>query len=199
MTSEKGYFQTKRTELKEGSFVFFIGRGFIIAAILIISSLSFALGYFVGKSVQSPVESRTSVITQENLRNKNVPPPKADIDKRSFLTTPDEKEAVAQQPEQTKGTQETQRTKETPETRETTKVRKYTVQVGAFKNASDADALKAKLDKKGYKTYMTRSETKKHENLYKVRIGEFDTRKEAEVLSIKIRNSDGLQTFVILK
>ena len=163
----------KRADLKDRSSVFLIGRGFIIATALIISSLSFALGYFVGKSAQPPVEGRTSIIAQE--------------------------EAVAQQPEQMKGTQEAQRTKETLKIRETTKTKKYTVQVGAFKNASDADALKAELDKEGYRTYITRSETKKDGDLYKVRIGEFDTRKEAEVLSIKIKNRQGLQTFVTLK
>ena len=170
----------KRADLKSRPSVFFIGRGLIIATILIISSLSFTLGYFVGKSVQPPVEIRTSTIAQEEAE-------------------PDEKKVVAQQPEQMKGTEEAQRTKETLKIRETTKTRKYTVQVGALKNASDADALKAELDKEGYRTYITRSETKKHGDLYKVRIGEFDTRKEAEVLSIKIKNSQGLQTFVTLK
>lgn len=78
----------------------------------------------------------------------------------------------------------------------TTATRKYTVQVGAFKNAEEADALKTKLSKKGYKVFVTAAKTKKQEILHKVMVGEYKTRKEAEVLSVKLKNSEGLRTFV---
>jgi hypothetical protein len=52
----------KRADLKEKSSVFFIGRGFIIIVILIVSSLSFTLGYFVGKINRQSVDSRASFI-----------------------------------------------------------------------------------------------------------------------------------------
>jgi cell division protein FtsN len=233
----------KRTDPKREPSVFYIGKGIIIIAVLIISSLSFTLGYFVGKSIQTPVVNQTSVITpQESTEQKNI-----DTEK---------KEAVGQEPiqetQQTAKTQqarETNRVQETKETikikktkennnstlsphppftkggqeggkgarlpsvgqgkggfsnearktKETPKIRKYTVQAGVFKDVSVADALKAKLDKKGYKTYIIPSETKKHEKLYKVMVGEFATRKEAEVLSIKIKNAESLQTFVTFK
>jgi len=200
----------KRSDLKENSSVFFIGKGIIIIAILITSSLSFALGYFVGRSVQPPLVNQTSVIPQQDsAEQKNA--------------EPDKKETIAQQPEQTLKPQETQQTiklqqvlqnqqtrknqqtqqiretKQTRETPKTTKTRKYTVQAGAFKDASDANALKTKLDKKGYKTIVTQSKTKKHKKLYKVIVGDFVTRKEAEVLSIKIKKAEGLKTFVTFK
>jgi hypothetical protein len=97
------------------------------------------------------------------------------------------------------GILQTSQTEETQETKETPKTRKYTVQAGVFKDAYVADALKAKLDKKGYKTYIIPSETKRHEKLYKVMVGEFITRKEAEVLSIQIKNAESLRTFVTFK
>jgi cell division septation protein DedD len=75
----------------------------------------------------------------------------------------------------------------------------YTVQVGAFKNASDADALKKKLEKKGYKTSMAPSESKKEGALYKVWVGKFSTRKDAETLSMKIKKTESLQAFVTVK
>lgn len=196
----------KRTDLKENSSVLFIGRGFIIIAIFITSSLSFTLGYFVGKSVRPPVVNQTSAITQQNSTEQKNP-------------VMYEKGAVNQQPEQIQEhretqetqqtveipktqeiqqTQETQSSKETKETKGTPKARKYTVQAGAFKNVSDANILKERLDKKGYKTYIT-LETKNHKKLYKVRIGDFAARKEAEILSIKIKKSEGLNTFVTFK
>lgn len=193
----------KRTDLKENSSVLFIGRGFIIIAIFITSSLSFTLGYFVGKSVRPPVVNQTSAITQQNSTEQKNP-------------VMYEKGTVNPQPEQIqehRETQETQQTVEIPKTQEiqqtqetqssketkgTPKARKYTVQAGAFKGVSDANALKARLDKKGYKTYIT-LETKNHKKLYKVRIGDFATRKEAEILSIKIKKSEGLNTFVTFK
>jgi cell division septation protein DedD len=197
----------KRTEIKEMSSVFYIGKWIVIIAILITSSLSFTLGYFVGKSFQPPVVNQTTVIpVQESAEQKNIESEK--------------KEALVQQPEQTQKPQETQQTvkaqqaqettktqitketkqtTETKETKKTLKTRKYTVQTGAFKDISDANALKSRLDKKGYKTYIAPTETKTHKKLYKVMAGDFVTRKEAEVLSIKIKKAEGLKTFVTFK
>ncbi|MBI5187764.1 MAG: SPOR domain-containing protein [Nitrospirae bacterium] len=172
----------KKTDLKEKSFVFLIGRGVFITAILTTSALSFTLGYFVGKIARpqpQPVENSITATRQASTEQKDVAP--------------------TLQPEQTQKTPETQQTQETQKTRETPKTKKYTVQVSAFQNASDAERLKKKLDKKGYKTYITTSETKKHEKLYKVRTGEFKSRKEAEILSIKIRKTEGLQAFVTFR
>jgi cell division protein FtsN len=74
----------------------------------------------------------------------------------------------------------------------------YTVQIGAFRNASDADSLKLKFVKKGYKSFIMASK-RKDKKLYKVMIGEFFSRKDAELLSVKIKKKEGLRTFVTLK
>lgn len=197
----------KRTDLKENSSVLFIGRGFIIIAIFITSSLSFTLGYFVGKSVRPPVVNQTSVFpAQESAEQKNIESAGTVLQQpqqTQKIQPPEEiqgKESQVQQNNQTKETIMTQKTKEAKKTQTTQKIqpRKYTVQACAFKNVSDANALKARLDKKGYKTYIT-LETKNHKKLYKVRMGDFATRKEAEILSIKIKKSEGLNTFVTFK
>lgn len=72
----------------------------------------------------------------------------------------------------------------------------FTVQAGAFRNASYAKAFETRLKEKGYSAYMTLSESKEGEKLYKVYIGKFTEREEAKTLSEKIRNSEGIQTFV---
>ena len=94
------------------------------------------------------------------------------------------------EPKDTKAAQDKLKTPKNPLTRN------YTVQAGAFKNPDEADALKTKMSKKGYKSYVTTAKTKKQETLHKVMVGEFKTRKEAEVVSIKLKNSEGLRTFV---
>jgi cell division septation protein DedD len=201
----------KRTDLKEKSSVFFIGRGFITISIIIISSLSFTLGYFVGKNTRHSVDSQASFIPaqQDTTEKKNT------VYEGKEIAIPQSGEMQQSQenhkPQETQETQEIEKVKENiptesqptpkiiPKTKDTNKVRAYTVQAGAFKHVPEADALKTKLDKKGYKTYVMPSKTKKHQKLYKVMIGEFVTRKEADVLSAKIRETEGLKTFVTIK
>jgi cell division septation protein DedD len=72
----------------------------------------------------------------------------------------------------------------------------FTVQVGAFKNASYAETRMAWLKEKGYSAYITLSGSKERGRLYKVCTGKFAEREKAKTLSEKIRNSEGLQTFV---
>lgn len=197
----------KRTEIKEMSSVFYIGKWIVIIAILITSSLSFTLGYFVGKSFQPPVVNQTTVIpVQKSAEQKNIESEKKEalVQQPEQTQKPQETQQTvkAQQAQETKKTQitkETKQTTETKETKKTLKTRKYTVQTGAFKDISDANALKSRLDKKGYKTYIAPTETKTHKKLYKVMVGDFVTRKEAEVLSIKIKKAEGLKTFVTFK
>jgi hypothetical protein len=72
----------------------------------------------------------------------------------------------------------------------------FTVQVGAFKNASYAEALMAWLKEKGYSAYLTLSVSREGEKLYKVCIGKFTEREKAKTLSEKIRSSESLEAFV---
>jgi len=191
----------KKNDLKENSSVFIIGKGVIIIVIIVTSALSFMLGFFVGKSYQPAVVNQTSVFPlQESIDQKNSNP-----EEKVVQTQEIQKPIVIQKTQETqksqrsKQTQETKKTAKTEETQGTPEVLKYAVQAGAFKDASDANALKSKLAKKGYKAYVTNTETKRHENMYKVMIGKFVNRKEAELLSIKLKKSEGLQTFVTFK
>jgi DedD protein len=211
----------KKTDLKEKSSLLIIGRGFIITAIFITSSLSFTLGYFVGRSGHSRVENQQlSPAQQERTEQKNRVPENKEAaiqQLQQSQKTPQPETLQTQQTQETRLPKESKEITETKLTQETTKTSeakdtmkpqektktpqkiKYTVQVGAFTDSSEAEALKTKLDKKGYKAYVTQSETKRNKKLYKVRIGEFSTKKEAELLSIKIRKTEGLQTFATFK
>jgi len=75
----------------------------------------------------------------------------------------------------------------------------YTVQLAAFKSASEAKNFSKKHAKKGLKTYITTSTGKNKVKIYKVKSGEFRDRKSAEVMSLKLNKTEKLKTFVTLK
>ncbi|MFN3479804.1 MAG: SPOR domain-containing protein [Thermodesulfovibrionales bacterium] len=75
----------------------------------------------------------------------------------------------------------------------------YTVQAGAFKNEKEAEALKTKLEKKGYNIYILKERKSKDGVLFKVRVGDFETKKEAEIFAIKLNKTVGLRSFAVKK
>jgi len=74
----------------------------------------------------------------------------------------------------------------------------FTVQVGVFSEVSYAKYLAARLNKKGYNSYIITSNSKGEGKIYKVFVSKFSDRKRAEILSEKIKKTEGLQTFVTL-
>ena len=75
----------------------------------------------------------------------------------------------------------------------------YTVQMAAFKSASEAKSFSKKHAKTDLKTYITTSTGKNKAKIYKVKTGEFRDRKAAEVMSLKLNKTGKLKTFVTLK
>ena len=202
----------KKTRIKDNSSsVLFISKWLIIIAIIIVSSLSFTLGFFVGKRISNLTKNQSSLIPVEEILVQNNDEPEGQEALKSkreqnpdINVYTDNKQITAMTKKddrmlEDKQTLKSIKPKTTQPSRTPIKKRKYTVQAGAFKSASDASSLKEKLAKKGYTSYIIKTETKKHEILYKVMIGEFNTRKEADVLSLKIKKSEGLQTFVTFK
>lgn len=201
----------KKDDLTEKSSIIFIGKWVIILSIILTSSLGFLLGYFVGKTSQPHSKGNLEGMP---LREDNI---KKDIYSNEMPTTQQKKtEVITEKPtetipqiQDTTNVPKTQVEKQIPKitniqknnvnTVEVQKVQGYSVQVGAFKNSSEAEILKEKLINKGYKAFITPGQTKKQEVIYKVKVGEFNTRKEAEVLSAKIRKLEGLNSFVTFK
>ena len=71
----------------------------------------------------------------------------------------------------------------------------YTVQVGSFKNMNEASTFKSKLDKKGYRTYITTYDTPEI-RWFRVRIGQFKAKDEAESLTKKLKSEENLASFI---
>jgi DNA-binding response OmpR family regulator/cell division protein FtsN len=62
----------------------------------------------------------------------------------------------------------------------------YHVQLGAFKNSSNAENLAKDYKAKGYETFIQKSAGKDKETLYRVLIGKFENKKEAAALAKNI-------------
>jgi cell division septation protein DedD len=200
----------KQADLKEKSSVFVIGKGIIVIVLSGIASLSFLLGFFVGKISHPPEMDQPSALTAggnaEEIKpvsseQKTLPQQADPLQHAGEMQAPHDAvqtEAANTVPavSETQGALET---KKSDETRVSDKVKKYTVQVGAFRSASDADAFRSKLDKKGYKAFLMELKAKNNEPLYRVAVGAFSTRDEAELLALRIKKSEGLKTFVTLR
>ena len=203
----------KRARARDSSSIFYISKWVVIVVIIIVSSISFTLGYYVGKKYYTSDNDQASIVPKNKsiLRNDKELHDQEIVgqeraEKQNILSqtttqplqdpqhsTKTKQTAVAKNNHNPHEMQKTQ-----PPKKGTTKIT-YTVQAGAFKSSHEAEILKEKLAKKGYTAYIIQSESKKHENLYKVMIGKFPTRKQAEVLSLKIKKSEGLQSFVTFR
>lgn len=71
----------------------------------------------------------------------------------------------------------------------------YTVQVGSFRNMDEASNLKTKLEKKGYQSYIAAYDTT-NSNWFRVRIGQFKTKSQAESMAKKLKTKENLASFV---
>lgn len=208
----------KQNPVKDTQSIYFVGRWFIILSIVITSALSFTLGFFVGKTFRPTVNNQEFVTPLYDTGNENSSPEDKDETLPQSLEAQEQKQLQeSQQPQDnSQNFQEMQEPAkslktEKPENSQNRKAgvkekknavpkaRKYTVQVGAFVNASDADKLKTSLDEQGFNAYIVLSQTKDHKKIYKVRVGEFDSRKEADMVSLKLKKSQNLKTFVTLK
>jgi len=206
----------KRMDPRGKSSVFYIGKGVIILSLVTTSSLGFLLGFFVGKNTQLQVVSQTPVVMTPSVA---APPQNPDPFKQEAASPqppqPIETQRSVQpgiqasqltreksQPDKTQPTQESVRTEERSteiDVGKTAAEKKYTVQAGAFKNAAEANTLKAKLSKKGYKAYVATVETREHNTLYKVLVGKFDKKNEAELFAVRIGKTEGLRAFVTVR
>jgi cell division septation protein DedD len=53
------------------------------------------------------------------------------------------------------------------------------LQAGAMKSRETADALRKRLDRRGYRAMVTHATTRNHGEVYRVRVGPFASRDEA--------------------
>jgi len=74
-----------------------------------------------------------------------------------------------------------------------------TIQVGAFRNFPYAEALAKKLYEKGYKAYIAYPGAEDKTMFYRVCVGQLTTKKEAKILSDRIRKAENLDTFLAVR
>jgi cell division septation protein DedD len=203
----------KKIDSKGKSSVRYIGKGVIIVSLITTSSLAFLLGFFVGKNEQPPAVNQAPVVAPatapentDSLKRDVVPQgpqqsPEAEQRVQPDVQTPQPAQATPQ-PVKTEPANQSEQMKESDKdeaVQETAGTKKYTVQAGAFRNASEASILKAKLHKKGYNASVSPAETKKHEKLYRVLVGEFSKKSEAELLAVRIKKTEGLRAFAVVR
>jgi hypothetical protein len=163
--------------------------GLIISAIFIIAVFSFSLlNYSIWKSPmnESPETRSFNLPVQKEESARQVQPGISSLPKEENGVSPSEKTDIE------KGTEP-----ESTHSREYSK-QMFTVQVGAFSDAYYAKSLRIRLSRKGYYAYTTISPLEKKGRLYKVWVGKFSDRGKAEILSEKIKKTEGLQTFVTI-
>jgi cell division septation protein DedD len=213
-----GMKKARFTDIKERESIFFIGKWLVFFSIIVISSLSFALGYLVGKYYHAdPMHAASSFFHEYSsgelktpLGGKEEPveaaqgvsPGESQPEHAASIyeqtgddLTPKKETAHSLKTDDLKG----EKQKDSPSKSGQSAPRTYTVQVGAFRQPADAAAFKDKFDQKGFMVFVQESLTKNHEKIYKVRVGEFRSRKEAERMSAKIKKAEGLSTFVTFK
>ena len=72
----------------------------------------------------------------------------------------------------------------------------WTVQVSAFRSRSLADELRARLAARGFDAYVLTSVTEDGRPRYRVRVGAYPTRSDAERVSAELRSERGLNPLV---
>ena len=203
-------------EVAERPSAFMLGKEFIIVLVIVFSGLSFTLGYFVGKSgdrnaplVLQPVES-PGLFQKQELTPAPSSLPIAPAPEQPQAVMPPIGERVSQiisvteKPARQKSAesqlrepaQEKSARKVEPATAIEGKNVTYSVQIGAFKNIADAKNLKDKFDRMGYKSFISESRSKTAQKIFKVKTGEFSEKREAEVFALKLKKTEGLQTYV---
>ncbi|HHN66391.1 MAG TPA: SPOR domain-containing protein [Nitrospirae bacterium] len=188
----------------------FSGKLMLVVVLFTVSSLSFILGYYVGRnsgSVDTVVNEQNYQIadTTTSVRTTGEAVEKkgegiaqseevvtADITDRGIVgkEVPQRKSPGEKVAEKTPRRSSTKKTG--AETRRIDRKFYYSIQVGAFKSKSQAEVVKRRLKRKGY--YVSIAEGG---NLYKVRVGRFETRGEAGLFLKKIREREKLQGIIV--
>lgn len=75
----------------------------------------------------------------------------------------------------------------------------YVVQAGAFTHISYAQALRNNLEDKGYKSYITVSGLNDEKRIFRVLVGSFMDRKDAQSLAEEMKKKENLEVIVALK
>jgi cell division septation protein DedD len=201
------------------------GKGPVIILTIIFSCLSFTLGYFVGKNgsvnrtdavspssetvsgqpgpqpgqgqVIDPAETPKTNLSAPDQPLEAKPPGQHGVSGMAVeVKSADQEGQAAVKPARESSPATVQGRNIGPPLKRNNEEVLYTVQLGAFKSRSEAERFKGKYSKKGYKIYIVDVKAKNNMNIYKVKTGEFQERKDADILSRKLKKTEGLNAFV---
>jgi cell division septation protein DedD len=180
---------------------------YIVPAVAVTALLGLLVGYFFWKDTRSKnVEVGTQLPRQKNEQSVEQPQSQKPVtvkeaappNKEEKKEIGAEKKSKSRKPRSAKQFSQIHRAPQTQGTRKSPKPA-FTVQAGAFRDASRAQSLKTMLHKKGYVTSIVSSKSKEGGTLYKVFVGSFRDKKEAENISREIGKKEGIQAFVRVK
>jgi cell division septation protein DedD len=193
------------------------GRNVAIALVALASSFSFALGYFVGSMgkgavetvIISPVAEQLSAGPSPAEEAEPIQYPPADEPPAGLAQTPDGAQkvpaagtanAAAEAPRIVR--KEAKSAAPSPggpggAVAEKGDIITYKVQVGAFKNPADAEALRKKVQEKGFSAAVFKSAEPGDAAPYKVRVGRTTDREAADALAGELKKALGLGGFVV--
>ncbi len=175
-------------------FTLLYGKTPLIVFAVLICSVSFILGYFVGKSVNEPevVMSKRETKIQERKpaqpqKQKKEPSTVKKAESKPVEPLSKPEQGITQKPKET--------LTERPFPIQGKSINYYTIQVGAFSSKKEAEGLKNRLTRKGYTVFINTS--KRGKILYRVRVGRFIKRSDAEEAALKLRINEKLKTFIV--
>ncbi len=76
------------------------------------------------------------------------------------------------------------------------KEKRYTLQIAAFKEKDTAEELAGRLKKKGYDSYIVPVTISQKGVWFRVRVGRFETRPDAQSLQSKLKGKEGFNSFI---
>ncbi len=194
-------------------FDIFSGKVILIILLFIVSSLSFVLGYYVGKNsgtgetiitdssyTISDKQEKTVTVTPLDAENKKEPVkeyiPQKKTEKNSIKSAMEgDAKNTESRRQVTKKAVEHKTSKKAKSRRSSVSRIYYSIQVGAFKSKAQAETVKKRLQKKGYHVSIAKSTTDK--TLYKVRLGRFKNREDAKVFLRKIKDRERLDGIIV--
>ncbi len=178
-----------------------------IAALIV----SFVLGILIGKEIQgnsifnSEVKSQVVKMRIEPPTEVQSPVNPSGDEKQSVMNNATSRPLITfyDTLSKTRGNKkEPQTAKTAGETKKETDnapKKLYTVQVGAMKDKALADAMVSKLKKAGYSAYIASSESSGKGTWYRVRLGTFPNKEDAQKEVVKIKKNEGMQATVVEK
>lgn len=145
-----------------------------------VSGASFALGFFVGRTTGKPpveqIEPAFRVLMEQAA------PVEAPLG-----AAPEMEEPAIKEPKPASPPPDAAAAKKAPGI--------YSVQTGAFRDIGDAEALQAKLKGGGYDAYLMTAPGADGKTVYRVRVGRYMDRKEADLTALRLKKVEGLDAF----